>query len=240
MERLTGFVLRHRLLVVAAWIALTLAGGATVSLMQQRLALTIPLPDQPGYAASVRIAGLYHTGGPGAPTVVVATSPAGETVRSPGARAELGRVFGTLDEAGYRVVSYATTADPAFITAGGRVAYALVFTHPDFTAGAAAPTGRITALARAAAPAGWTIGVTGIPVLQVAGASAGSGLSLTAEIIIGGAGALVVLAWVYASFLAIVPLVMTVPVIMTMFLSILGITYITSVAFFMEYIVGLI
>ena len=81
MERLTGFVLRHRLLVVAAWIALTLAGGATVSLMQQRLALTIPLPDQPGYAASVRIAGLYHTGGPGAPTVVVATSPAGETVR---------------------------------------------------------------------------------------------------------------------------------------------------------------
>jgi putative drug exporter of the RND superfamily len=91
-----------------------------------------------------------------------------------------------------------------------------------------------------AAPRGWQVGVTGLPALSAAGASAGSGLSLPAEIIVGAVGALVVLAWVYASFLAIVPLLMAIPVVMTAFLAILAITYTTPVVFFMEYIVGLI
>ena len=239
MERFSGFVLRHRLLVAAVWVVLALAGGATVGLMQQRLDVAISLPSQPGFVASARIAAIYHTGGSAAPVVVVARLPAGETVATPGVRGELDRAFSAPARAGYRVVSYASTGDRAFTGAHGSLAYALVFTPPASTAGGPSPAGRILAAVRAAAPPGWDVQATGIPVLSAAGTS-GSGLSLAAEIVLGGVGALVVLAWVYASFLAVVPLIMAVPVIMTMFLAILGITYATSVAFFMEYIVGLI
>ena len=240
MDRLSGFVLRHRLLVVLAWVALTLAGGATVGMMQSRLALTVPLPDKPGFVASARIAALYHTGGPEAPAVVVAGLPPGQTVDSPGVRAGLGRLFSRAGTTGYRVVSYASTGDRAFTASGGRIAYALVFTPPVTSSNAPSAAKRITALVSGAAPPGWTVGVTGIAALSAAGGSAGSGLSLAAEIIVGGAGALLVLAWVYASFLAVVPLLMAIPVVMTAFLAILVITYATPVVFFMEYIVGLI
>jgi RND superfamily putative drug exporter len=240
MERLSGLVLRHRLLVVLAWLALTVAGGLTVGTMQSRLALTVPLPDEPGFVASARIAALYHTGGPDAPAVIVVRLPPGLTAGSPGVRAELGQLFGRVRPAGYRVVSYASTGDAAFTAAGGRVAYALVFTAPVTSSAAPSAAARISALLADAAPRGWQVGVTGLPALSAAGASAGSGLSLAAEIIVGGVGALVVLAWVYASFLAIVPLLMAIPVVMTAFVAILAITYATPVVFFMEYIVGLI
>ena len=236
---LIGFVLRHRLLVVLAWLALTVAGGLTVGTMQGRLALTVPLPDEAGFVASARITALYHTGGPDAPAVIVVRLPSGVTAGSPGVRAGLGQLFGRVSPAGYRVVSYASTGDAAFTAAGGRVAYALVFTPPVTSSAALPAAGRISALLAGAVPRGWQVGVTGLPALSAAGAS-GSGLSLAAEIIVGGVGALVVLAWVYASFLAIVPLLMAIPVVMTAFVAILAITYATPVVFFMEYIVGLI
>jgi putative drug exporter of the RND superfamily len=239
MERLSGFVLRHRLLVVLAWLVLTLAGGLTVGTMQSRLALTVPLPDEPGFVASARIAALYRTGGPTAPAVVVVRLPPGLTVGSHGVRAELGQVFASAGRARYRTVSYASTGDPAFTAGGGRIAYALVFTPPVTSSAAPSAAGRISALMARAAPRGWQVGVTGLSALSAAGGS-GTGLSLAAEIIVGGVGALVVLAWVYASFLAIVPLLMAIPVVMTAFLSILAITYGAPVVFFMEYIVGLI
>jgi len=92
MERLSGFVLRHRLLVVLAWLALTLGGGSTVGMMQSRPALTVPLPSKPGFVASARIAALYHTGGPAAPAVIVVRLPPGLTAGLPAVRAELGQL----------------------------------------------------------------------------------------------------------------------------------------------------
>jgi RND superfamily putative drug exporter len=237
VRRLSEFILRHRLLIVLLWICLAGAGGATVGMMQGRLALNSPLPGQPAFVASARIATLYHTGGPAAPVVVVTTLPGRLTVASPGVRAELGRLFAAAGADGNRVVSYASTGDRAFTGDGGRVAYALVFTPPP-SLSAPSPAQRVAAMLKPPPP-GWRTGVTGIPVLSAAGTS-GAGLSLAAEIVIGGLGALLVLAWVYASFLAIIPLLTAIPGIMATFLVILGITYVTPVVFFMEYIVGLI
>ena len=50
------------------------------------------------------------------------------------------------------------------------------------------------------------------------------------EAVIGGVGALVVLAFVFASFLAVVPLVMAFASIMTTFLLLSGLTQITAVS----------
>ena len=50
------------------------------------------------------------------------------------------------------------------------------------------------------------------------------------EALLGGAGALLVLAFVFASFLAIVPIMMAIVSIMTTFLLLLGLTKITDVS----------
>ena len=81
--------------------------------------------------------------------------------------------------------------------------------------------------------------VTGIDVLQnQTGGSGGPGVLL--ESVLGGLGALVVLAFVFASLLAFVPLLMAIVSIMTTFLVLWGVTTVTSVSFIVEFLVALI
>jgi putative drug exporter of the RND superfamily len=58
--------------------------------------------------------------------------------------------------------------------------------------------------------------------------------------VIGGAGALIVLAFVFASLLALVPIVMAVVSIMTTFLLLLGLAQITAVSPIVEFLIALI
>ena len=57
---------------------------------------------------------------------------------------------------------------------------------------------------------------------------------------IGGAGALLVLAFVFASFLALVPLMVAAVSILTTFLVVLGLTYLTQVSFVVEFLIALV
>ena len=57
---------------------------------------------------------------------------------------------------------------------------------------------------------------------------------------IGGVGALVVLAFVFASFLAVVPLLMAIVSIMTTFLLLLGLTELTDVSPIVQFLIALI
>ena len=56
---------------------------------------------------------------------------------------------------------------------------------------------------------------------------------------IGGIGALAVLVFVFASFLALVPLFIAAVSILTSYLALLGLTYITSISYIVEYLVAL-
>jgi RND superfamily putative drug exporter len=58
------------------------------------------------------------------------------------------------------------------------------------------------------------------------------------ETLIGGAGAPAVLLSVYGSAVAIVPVLIAVPSILTTFLLVLGLTQVTSVSFLVEYLVA--
>jgi putative drug exporter of the RND superfamily len=61
-----------------------------------------------------------------------------------------------------------------------------------------------------------------------------------AATVIGGALALLLLLLVYGSALAVVPLLMAVPAILVTFLCELGLTHITAVSYFVEYLVALV
>ena len=72
------------------------------------------------------------------------------------------------------------------------------------------------------------------------GSSGGEGPGLLVETLLGGVGALVVLAFVFASFLALVPLLVAVVSILTTFLVLLGLAQLTEVSFVVQFLVGLI
>ena len=87
--------------------------------------------------------------------------------------------------------------------------------------------------------AGAPVHVTGIDALQnQTGGSSGPGVLL--ESVLGGFGALIVLAFVFASLLAFVPMLMAVVSIMTTFLVLWGVTAFASVSMIVEFLVALI
>jgi putative drug exporter of the RND superfamily len=87
--------------------------------------------------------------------------------------------------------------------------------------------------------AGAPVHVTGFDALQnQTGGSNGPGVFL--ESLFGGLGALVVLAFVFASLLAFVPLLMAIVSIMTTFLVLWGVSTFTDVSMIVEFLVALI
>src|SRR5262249_41650365 len=67
-----------------------------------------------------------------------------------------------------------------------------------------------------------------------------SGPSVLVETLVGGLGAFAVLAFVFASFLALVPLIIATVSILTTFLIVLGLTTFTDVSFVVEFLIALV
>jgi len=243
MSRLSRFVLRHKAAVVLFWLAVLVAGGAASSRVPDRLGQDFSFPGQPGYEANLAILKTYGNGGPANPLVPVVTLPAGTTVDSPGVRAALGQTLDRLaadPRAHLRVLSYASTGDRKLVTADGRTAFAMVF--PPYRAQQGPDPTLASGIAdalRRALPPGTTVQVTGLDELSTQAAT-GRESSVLVETLLGGLGALVVLAFVFGSLLALVPLVVALFSILGTFLVILGLTAVTEVNFIIQYLVALI
>ena len=240
MGRLSGFVLRHKLMVVAAWLLLAIAGFATLSNTTSRLSTNFNVPNEPAFKADARVMALYHSGGGTSPTVVTVEAPAGTSWDSPVARNAAAKAFSAAGTAvvDSRIADAADTGDARFFA--GRYSFAIVFTPPGTGQfGGNLPTAQLEHAAASALPPGWQAGATGLAQLE-AGSQSTHGTGVLAETMIGGLGALAVLAFVFASFLALMPLVMALVAIPTTFLLIGGLTYLTPVSFIVEFLVALI
>ncbi|MCO5998222.1 MMPL family transporter [Actinoallomurus rhizosphaericola] len=243
MEGLSRFVLRHKLAVTLAWLALTVAGVLATSQIGGRLTARNVVPGQPSYEANAAIVKTYGTGGRD-PLVPVITLPAGRTVDSPGVRAGIGRAFAAAATAVHgRAVSYADTGDRRLVGRDARTTFGLVYGPAAGQAGVMRGpdlTGRVTAAMRAALPPGATLRVTGMQPLESGGGGSGRGPNVLSETLIGGLGALAVLAFVFGSLLALVPLLIAVCSILTSFLIVYGLTTFTDVSVIVQFIVALI
>jgi putative drug exporter of the RND superfamily len=240
MNALTRFVLRHKLMVTLLWLAIAAAGVLTVSGTTHRMTNTFSMPGQ-AFRVDNQIAREYGNGGNQAPYVPVLTVPAGERVSSPAVAAATGRAFAALRTVlpDARIADYATTHNPAFITRDGRSTFALVYTmnNTSFSAPSAGPA--IQRTLTAAVPAGWHAGVTGEQLLQ-AGTTQSKGTGIIVEAVIGSLGALAILAFVFASFLAFLPLLIGGVSVMSTFLLVGGLTEITGVSQIVEFLIALI
>src|SRR5258707_8534964 len=98
---------------------------------------------------------------------------------------------------------------------------------------------QITAEMRRALPPGSTVAVTGMNELT-SGGQAREGFGVLAETLLAGAAALAVLAFVFGSALALVPLLMAAVAIPACFLALYGLTEITTVSVIVQYLAALI
>jgi RND superfamily putative drug exporter len=237
IARLARWVLAHRRIVIAIWIVAFLVGGMGASNVSKRLSFNFALPGQPGYETAKQIAHKYGNGGESPSSVVVVTAPAGSTIAS-----EQRQIAAAFDHARtsiprVRIVDYGATHDPHFLTRDGRTTYAIVFTPVEKTFGAPKVPKQVQQAVAAALPNS-QVQLTGLSQLASGGSEKGPGVFV--ETLIGGAGALVVLAFVFASLLALVPLLIAAVSILTTLLLVLALTYIAEVSFVVQFLVSLV
>jgi RND superfamily putative drug exporter len=238
VNALTRFVLSHKPLVVAFWLLVAGAGVLTIGSTTKRMTNSFAMPG-PAARINARIVALYGNGGDQTPYVAVLTAPAGERISDPTVAAESGRIFGAARIGPHvRIVDYATTHDRAFLTRGARSTFALIFTPPE-SYGSTGISGELRHAIDRAAPAGWRPGLTGESLLSL-GSPNSKGLGLMLESMIGGLGALVVLVFVFASFLAFLPLLVGGISVLATFLLVGGLTHLTAVSQIVEFLIALI
>ena len=240
MQALTRFVLRHKALVALTWLLVAVAGVMTVSGTTHRMTNDFSMPGQ-AYKVDNQIVAEYGNGGSQAPYVPLLTVPTGERVTDPSVAAEAGRVFGAIARSvpDVRVADYSSTGNARFVTSDERTTFALVFIPPSTSFGGPTQAAAITRAAQAALPSGWHFGLTGEDLLAN-GAPASKGTSIMVETMIGSVGALLILALVFGSFLAFLPLLVGGVSVLGTFLIVGGLTEITGISQVVEFLIALV
>ena len=244
MNTLTRFVLDHKRLVLGCWLVVTLAALAALGPANNALSQQFAAPGLEASETNRQLAELYGVGGDIAPIVPVVQLPPGTTVDSPGVRRQLDAALAKVQSAlpGARTASYASTGDRAFVSDDGRTTFALVY----IPAKGGVNPGWVEAQAAQSALANVTVGgsaveVTGLDALRSSsGESEGDGTGVLLGTLLAALGALLVLALVFRSFMAFVPLLMAFVAIPTTFLLVWPVASMTDVSLIVQFLVALI
>ena len=243
MRTLTHRVLRHKRLVVALWLVLTVVGIGAAGPASKALDQRFSVPGKEGWEASLAIEKLHGNGGTTPPLLPIVTLPEGKTVNSPGVREQLRGIEARVEKAvpRSRVASYASTGSRAFVSKDGRTTFVLVYPPRSDQAFGGNPDAEKAArrALQGATVAGAPVHLTGYDALaESAGGDEGPGVLV--EAVLGGVGALLVLIFVFGSALALVPMVMAICSILTSFLLLWALTAVTEVSPIVQFLVALI
>jgi RND superfamily putative drug exporter len=237
MDRSARFFVRHKWWVVGFWLIMFVGGIIASSQVPDRLSYDFSLPGQQGYETEVKLNNAYGVTSQ-VLYIPVYTAPAGEKITDH--RTDVAAIGNKLRAIpSIKVVDYASTGDSGFITNDGRSTFVLIlepqpqgFTDP--------LADQIESTVRDAAKAqGLGINLTGYGRLSSTDSN-DSGPSVLYETLIGAAGALLVLVFVFASFLALMPLLIAAVSILSTFLVVLGLTTFADVSFVVQFLIALI
>ena len=240
MNRLARFVLHHRRWVMVAWFVIFIIGAMSAGKATERLTVDFSLPGQPGYETSLKILEEYGSDAGYQPYIPVVTVPEGTTTADQ--QAKIDAVFAEIQAVpGYRVADFSNTKDPVFVTTDGRTTYALVYSPPPLSFTDPTPATVIQPiLDKATASTGFDWELTGYQLLAAGESSDSEAPSVLAETLLGALGALAVLLFVFASFLALVPLLIAAVSILTTFILVLLLTYVTDMSFIVQFLIALV
>jgi RND superfamily putative drug exporter len=245
MRRIAELVLRHRKLVIAAWVLILVAGAVAAGQVSKRLTVDFSLPSEPGTKTAKEIETKFGNGGFNQPVLLTVTVPEGE--RATAHEAEIAAAFQAAEKASpkLRLVdrTRATTGtDKALFYAGDRTELALLNYPFEHQGTFADPTPPIREALQQALPAGFEGGVTGEDALAFGNADSeeAEGPGVLAETLFGALGALLVLVFVFASFLALLPLATMAASVLLSFLMLWPLTYAFDVSFIVQFLIALI
>src|SRR5258707_2772391 len=126
MSAVTRWALHHKLIVVALWLCLTVAGAVAATSVGNQLTSGLPIPGQPAYEANLKMLRTFGIDGNQQPTIAVLHLPATRSMRTSAGKQAAARTFAAASQAGpVGVIDYATTHDRRLVSADGRPAIAI-------------------------------------------------------------------------------------------------------------------
>ena len=230
---MADFLLRHKLLVIIAWLVLAALGFLNMGAVGPRLDYTYATPGQIGYESNLKITHRFGIDPAFEAELPVLQLPAGVTMASSEGQSMAAQVFDAARTTGpIKLQDYANTHDPKFLLDGGRATWALIsIPNPDYGPGAGIE-GRLPRALQVATPPNAKLVLTGYaPMLSNAGPNA---KTMMQSLFIGAVLALVVLFLVYGSPIAILPILMAIPSILVAFLTVFALTHVTHVSYFVS------
>ncbi len=236
MAGVARFVIRHRLLVVGAWIVLTLVGAFSASQLSKRWFESFSIPGYSAYEANQRTLKVFGSGEQ-APLVVVLVSPGKNVTQVPGARRAIEATARVVK--GSRTGSWFDTHSPMYLSKDGHTMVATIYPPGNPTFSTFPPVPKARAVLKATTPVGVTSHLTGRDaIFQSQGSTGGPGILV--ELLIGAFGALIILLFVFGTLPAVgIPLAMAASSILTTFACVYVLTYVTNVSIIVQFLVAL-
>src|SRR5580765_4785662 len=238
LARLTHLVTRHRWLVIGTWIVLTIFGAYAAGQVSKRWYQSFSIPGKSAYEANQRTLKSFGTGVRPPNVVVFHTS--GDATKSDAIKLAMQRAAATMP--GARTSSYFSTGNTMYVSADRHTIFEEVY--PPGIAKFDTKSGAESMRAAAAngLPAGTTVQVTGHDPLEQADSSGGSnGPSVLVEGLVGGAGALVILFFVFGTLPAVLmPIAVAIASILNTYTLVWILTYITNVSIIVQFLIALV
>jgi putative drug exporter of the RND superfamily len=237
LAQLAHFVMHHRRLVAGVWIVLTIFGAFSAQQVSKRWLEQFSIPGFSAYEANQRTLKTFGSGAQ-APNIAVVRVK-GDVTKSTAARQTLARVSQGFPT--FRTSSYYTTGSLAYVSRDRHTAFATFYPpgRPSFSSDARFDD--LRAAMKKAAPPGVETNVTGRDALYDSQGSESGGPSVLTEALIGGAGALVILLFVFGTLPAmLVPILIAIASILNTFTLIWVLTYVTDVSIIVQFLVALV
>jgi putative drug exporter of the RND superfamily len=238
LARLAHFVSRHRLIVIAVWIGLTIFGGYAAGQVSKRWYQSFSIPGKSAYEANQRTLKAFGTGV--RPPNVVVFHTDGDATKSTPIKDAMQRAAATMP--GARTSSYFSTGDEMYVSRDRHTTFQNIYPPGIAKFDTKSGAESIRAAAARGLPAGVTVEVTGHDVLEEASTHGDSqGPSVLLEAVIGGLGALVILLFVFGTLPAVLmPIAVAVAAILNTFTLVWGLTYITNVSIIVQFLIALV
>src|SRR5712692_5853689 len=228
--------MRHRRLVVGTWIVLTIFGAFSASKINKRWLDQFSIPGYSAYEANQRTLKVFGNGAQ--PPHVALFTVQGDVTKDRAIGTALAR-FHTQFPA-YRIGSYFTTGSRAYVSKDGHTTFATIYPpgKPGFSSNSHAK--KVRAAIRALLPASVDFHLTGRDALQDS-QGASTGPSVFTEALIGGAGALIILLFVFGTVPGVLmPIMIAIAAILNTYTLTWGLTYLTSVSRIVQFLIALV
>jgi putative drug exporter of the RND superfamily len=238
LAQLAHVIVRRRKLVIGVWIVLTLFGAFSAGQVSKRWFQSFSIPGYSAYETNQRTLKIF---GQGEQAPLVAVFHANGDVTSEKGIAKAVAAAAAVNH-GSRSASYFSTGSRDYVSRDGHTTFATIYPPGTPTFSSSTHIDQVRAALKSATPAGVTAHLTGRDAIQEdsTGGSTG-GPSVFTEALIGGAGCLVILFFVFGTLPAVLmPIVVAAAAILNTFTLVWALTYITNVSIIVQFLIALV